>query len=93
MFTRVISEALEIDSHRVHIIHGDTGKIANSEPTGGSRTITAAVPACREAARALIEETTALAAKLLQVAPERVSYTAGVFQLDGRRHASNSVLW
>jgi carbon-monoxide dehydrogenase large subunit len=80
IFTSAVAEELSIDPDRVQLIQGDTRRYPADSMTGGSRSITAGVPACRKAARAWLEKARQIAATLMQGGVDQTSYDAGTFR-------------
>jgi CO/xanthine dehydrogenase Mo-binding subunit len=82
------AEELGIDYERISPIVADTNSIAFSDLTGGSRVTFATGMAVVEAAREVIAQCCARAAKLWEVEPERVVWRDGEARLEGDADAA-----
>jgi carbon-monoxide dehydrogenase large subunit len=78
-YAQAIAGELGVPPVRIRVVQGDTRRYAVESITAGSRSIATGVPACCDAARALIRRAGAVAAALMQCAEGQVSYAAGVF--------------
>jgi carbon-monoxide dehydrogenase large subunit len=81
-YKQLVSAQLGIDADRIDVIMGDTDRTP-AGLTGGSRAIAVAGSALHEAGRSVIEKGTKLAAHLLEVAAQDVSFADGVFRVPG----------
>ena len=81
-YKQLVSAQLGIDADRIDVIMGDTDRTP-AGLTGGSRAIAVAGSALHEAGRCVIEKGTKLAAHLLEVAAQDVSFADGVFRVSG----------
>ncbi len=79
-FCRLVADELCIERDRVRLVQGDTRQFSDGSMTAGSRSIAAATPACKRAARALIERAREVAAALMQTSPEQIAYARGAFR-------------
>ena len=82
VFCGIVAKGLSIDRERVRLIQGDTRRFPRGMGTSGSRSMAAAGPACRKAARALIERAREVAAALIQTDPENVAYARGMIRCE-----------
>ncbi|HEV2310722.1 MAG TPA: molybdopterin cofactor-binding domain-containing protein, partial [Acidimicrobiia bacterium] len=74
---QVVAEHLGVEFDDVVVVQGDTGTAPFGAGTGGSRTAVVAGGAARDAALAVREKATQIAAHLLEAAPEDVEVEAG----------------
>ena len=82
-FAQIISEELGVPVDDVEVIHGDTDKTPMGWGTYGSRTTAVSGAAVAVAARKVNEKSKALAAHLLEAAPEDIAYEDGRFFVRG----------
>ena len=80
---QLAADALSIPMEQVTVIEGDTGRIARSIGTFGSRTIIMAGNAVRVAAQGFIDKTRAIAADLLEAHVDDVVFDNGQFFVKG----------
>ncbi len=78
-YSQILSETLGVDFDVINIIQGDTDQVKFGGGTGGSRSSQMGGIAVKQAAVALVEEAKDVAADLLQVAKETVTYADGKF--------------
>ncbi|HVI64356.1 MAG TPA: molybdopterin cofactor-binding domain-containing protein, partial [Bradyrhizobium sp.] len=81
-YKQLVSEQLGIDADRIDIVMGDTDRTP-SGLTGGSRALAVAGSALYEAGLAIIEKGRQLAAHVLEVSAQDVSFNDGVFGVPG----------
>jgi carbon-monoxide dehydrogenase large subunit len=81
-YKQLVSDQLGIDADRIDVIMGDTDRTP-SGLTGGSRALPVAGAALYEAGRAIIAKGTQLAAHLLEVSPQDVTFSDGIFSVPG----------
>jgi len=81
-YKQLVSDQLGIDADRIEVIMGDTDRTP-AGLTGGSRAIAVAGSALHGAGCSVIEKGTKLAAHLLEVAAQDVSFADGVFRVPG----------
>ena len=82
-YAQIAADGLGVPLDRVRVIQGDTDRIATGKGTGGSRSLPVGGPAVQNAVAAVIARGRAVAARLLQTAPERISFQDGRFTVDG----------
>jgi aerobic carbon-monoxide dehydrogenase large subunit len=83
MYTQVAVEALGVAPEQVDVVFGDTDRVARGSGSHGSRTARMGGGAVVTGATKLIEEGRALAAGLVEAAPEDVVYAGGRFTVAG----------
>jgi CO/xanthine dehydrogenase Mo-binding subunit len=83
MLSRLVADALGVDSNAIDVLSGDTSLIATGGGTFGSRTTALAGSAGLLAARAVHDKARRIAAHLLEAAPEDVVGAAGRFAVRG----------
>jgi carbon-monoxide dehydrogenase large subunit len=81
-YKQLVSDQLGIDADRIDVIMGDTDRTP-SGLTGGSRALPVAGAALYEAGRAIIAKGTQLAAHMLEVSPQDVTFSDGMFSVPG----------
>jgi aerobic carbon-monoxide dehydrogenase large subunit len=81
-YKQLVSDQLGIDADRIDVIMGDTDRTP-SGLTGGSRALAVAGSALYEAGLAIIDKGKRLAAHSLEVSPQDVTFTDGVFGVPG----------
>jgi len=81
-YKQLVSDQLGIDPDRIDVIMGDTDRTP-AGLTGGSRAIAVAGAALYEAGRTIIGKGTLLAAHLLEVSAQDITFTEGVFSVPG----------
>jgi carbon-monoxide dehydrogenase large subunit len=81
-YKQLVSDQLGIDAERIDVIMGDTDRTP-AGLTGGSRALPVAGAALFEAGRSVIEKGTKLAAHVLEVSVQDVSFADGVFSVPG----------
>jgi aerobic carbon-monoxide dehydrogenase large subunit len=81
-YKQLVSDQLSVDADRIDVIMGDTDRTP-SGLTGGSRAIAVAGAALYEAGRVIIGKGAELAAHLLEVSAQDVSFADGVFSVRG----------
>jgi len=81
-YKQLVSDQLGIDADRIEVIMGDTDRTP-AGLTGGSRAIAVAGTALQEAGRAVIEKGSRLAAQLLEVSAQDVTFSDGSFRVPG----------
>jgi aerobic carbon-monoxide dehydrogenase large subunit len=79
IYKQLVCDKLGLDPKDVRYIQGDTDKVAFGEGTGGSRTATIGGSAFLMATDKIIGKARRIAAKLMQVADDDVSFAEGVF--------------
>ena len=82
-FAQIIAEELGVPVEDVEVIHGDTDNTPMGWGTYGSRTTAVSGAAVTVAARKVNEKSRALAAHLLEAAPEDIEYEDGRFFVRG----------
>jgi carbon-monoxide dehydrogenase large subunit len=81
-YKQIVSGQLGIDADRIDIIMGDTDRTP-SGLTGGSRALAVAGTALYEAGKTIIDKGTQLAAHLLEVSAQDVTFADGTFSVPG----------
>ena len=81
-YKQIVSDQLGIDADCIDVIMGDTDRTP-AGLTGGSRAIAVAGVALYEAGRAIIDKGSRLAADLLEVSAQDISFADGVFSVPG----------
>src|SRR5262249_45949587 len=81
-YKQLVSDQLGVDADLIDVIMGDTDRTP-SGLTGGSRAPAVAGAALHEAGRTIIGKGTRLAAHLLEVSAQDVSFADGVFRVPG----------
>ena len=82
-FAQVVADSLGIPMTDVDIVHGDTGRIPFGMGTYGSRSAAVGGAAIHMSLGKIIEKGRALAAHLLEAAPDDVEFKAGRFSVKG----------
>jgi len=75
----IAAETLGVSHEQIRVIHNDTTLTADSGPTNASRQTYFSGSALIDALKKLIENLTPLAARLLEMPPESVRFSDGVF--------------
>ncbi len=83
VFAQVVAERLGIPYDTVHIITGDTDRVARGNGTFASRSMVKAGGAAVEVCDRVIELGRQMAAHLLEVAQSDIDYVAGRYQVSG----------
>lgn len=78
-FAQIVAEQLGVPMEEVTVVHGDTLAIAQGGGTLGSRTLPVGGAAIYMAAQKVKEKAINLAAHLLKVTPDKVTYEGGHF--------------
>jgi carbon-monoxide dehydrogenase large subunit len=81
-YKQVVSDQLGIDADRIDVIMGDTDRTP-AGLTGGSRALAVGGAALYEAGHIIIDKGTKLAAHLLEVSAQDVSFADGKFSVPG----------
>jgi carbon-monoxide dehydrogenase large subunit len=81
-FSQLAAEVLQVDISRVQIVQGDTDQ-ANGQGSVGSRSAFVGGSALAIASRKLIAQGKALAAEILEAAPDDISYADASFSIAG----------
>jgi carbon-monoxide dehydrogenase large subunit len=79
VFKQLVCDRLGLDPRDVGYVSGDTDKVALGEGTGGSRSATIGGSALHVASGKIIAKGIAIAAHVLEVAPEDISFEDGLF--------------
>ena len=82
-FAQIVSSELGVDVNDVKVIHGDTDSTPMGWGTYGSRTTAVGGAALATAVRKIKDKAKALAAHLLEAAPEDIDYEDGRFFVKG----------
>jgi aerobic carbon-monoxide dehydrogenase large subunit len=81
-YKQIVSDQLGIDADQIDVIMGDTDRTP-AGLTGGSRAIAVGGAALHEAGRAVISKGSQVAAHLLEVGTQDISFADGVFSVPG----------
>jgi carbon-monoxide dehydrogenase large subunit len=81
-YKQIVSDQLGIDADQIDVIMGDTDRTP-AGLTGGSRAIAVGGAALHEAGRAVINKGGQIAAHLLEVGAQDISFADGVFSVPG----------
>jgi carbon-monoxide dehydrogenase large subunit len=87
VFAQVVAEHLGVPEAQVHIVMGDTDRVAKGIGTFASRSMVRAGSAAVEAVAALVTSGRAMAAHLLEAATVDVDYRDGAFRVVGTDRA------
>jgi carbon-monoxide dehydrogenase large subunit len=79
IFKQIMCDRLGIDPQEVHYIQGDTDEVFVGEGTGGSRSATIGGSAVMIAAERITEKAKHIAAHILQLDADEISFADGVF--------------
>ena len=79
IFKQIMCDHLGIDPQEVHYIQGDTDEVFVGEGTGGSRSATIGGSAVMIAAERITEKAKHIAAHILQLDADEISFADGVF--------------
>ena len=79
IYKQLVCDRLGLDPKEVQYLQGDTDKVFFGEGTGGSRSATIGGSAFHMAADKIVAKGKAIAARVLSVAPDDVSFADGVF--------------
>jgi len=81
-YKQLVSDQLGIDPDRIDVVMGDTDRTP-SGLTGGSRALAVAGTALYEAGRAIVAKATRIAAHVLEVSTDDVTFADGIFSVPG----------
>jgi carbon-monoxide dehydrogenase large subunit len=81
-YKQIVSDQLSIDADRIDVVMGDTDRTP-SGLTGGSRALAVGGAALYEAGRTIIGKGKELAAHLLEVSAQDITFAGGVFAVAG----------
>lgn len=90
-FAQIVAEQLGVEAEEVEVSTGDTREFSWGTGTFASRGAVVAGTACHEAARRVREKAAALAAELLQAAPEQLEFLQGRIRVRGEPDRSLSL--
>ncbi len=82
-WSQIAADALGVDYEDVTVLHGDTAVAPLGMDTYGSRSLSVGGVALHYACGRVVEKAKAIAAHLLEVAPEDLEFKAGVFSVRG----------
>ena len=82
-FPQIVADMLGVDAQSIDIVHGDTSKIPFGMGTYGSRSLAVCGSAVFRATEKIILKARAIAAYMLEDAPENIDFTDGVFSVKG----------
>src|SRR6185436_3238538 len=83
VFAQVVAERLGVPFETVHIVQGDTDRVADGVGTFASRSMVRGGSAAVEASDLVVAAGTRMAAQLLEAAPADVEYRDGAFAVVG----------
>ena len=83
VFAQVVAERLGVPFETVHVVMGDTDRVAKGVGTFASRSMVRGGSAAVEASDIMIEAGTTMAAHLLEAAPADIEYRDGAFRVVG----------
>ncbi len=89
-YAQITADALGIPLDSITVVQGDTRRVATGGGTGGSRSLPVGGAALDRANDTLVAKAIALAAELLETAPDDVSLDSGVFRM---RSGNRTVTW
>jgi len=89
-YAQIMATDLGLDINDIDVIQGDTDVIPAGNGTGASRSISVGGAAVRLACRKVVANAKVIAAGLLQMSPERIDVTDGVFRAQG---SAATVTW
>lgn len=78
-FAQAAARRLEIPIERIHVVQGDTSRVASGEGTGGSRSIPIVAVMTDRASEKLLALMCNFAGRIFGVAPEAVGFSDGAF--------------
>lgn len=77
VWAQIASATLGIDQSKIHVVEGNTDRIATGNGAVGSRSVQTAAPAIRSAAEVLVERARAVAARQLEASAEDIVLDVG----------------
>ena len=86
-FAQVAADRLGVDPARVHLVFGDTDKVAHGQGGHGSRCMRIGGSSIARACDAVVERAGDLAAETLEVARKDLAFNAGTFTVQGTDRA------
>src|SRR5580658_2168120 len=81
-YKQIVSDQLGIDADRIEVVMGDTDRTP-AGLTGGSRAIAVGGAALHEAGRTIIGKASQIAAHMLEVSAQDITFADGVFSVPG----------
>ena len=82
-FAQVVADRLGVPFESIRVLHGDTSETPQGGGTGGSRSLVTGGSAMVKASDKVIEKAVKVAAALLEVSPEDLSYVRGGVEVTG----------
>lgn len=82
-FAQIVSDKLGMAMDNIVIVHGDTARVPFGMGTYGSRSLAVGGEAIVRALNKIISKATKIAAHLLEVSPDKVTFVDGVFSAPG----------
>src|SRR4029453_9497900 len=78
-FKQIVCDRLGLDPREVVYVYGDTDQVFFGEGTGGSRSATIGGAAFLQASGKILDKAGKIAAHLLEVEPETITFADGIF--------------
>jgi carbon-monoxide dehydrogenase large subunit len=82
-FAQVVADRLGVPFESIRVLHGDTAETPRGGGTGGSRSLVTGGSAMFKASDKVIEKAVKVAAALLEVSPDDLSYVRGGVEVTG----------
>jgi carbon-monoxide dehydrogenase large subunit len=82
-FAQVVADRLGVPFEKIKVLHGDTSTMPRGGGTGGSRSLVVGGSALSKASDNVIEKAIKVAAAVLEVSPEDLSFVRGGVQVQG----------
>jgi carbon-monoxide dehydrogenase large subunit len=83
IYTQIVSDVLGLDAEKIRVVEGDTSRLAWGSGTGAARTATLCGTTVFKAAEKTREKGRLIAAHMMEVAPEDVSFDDGAYAAKG----------
>lgn len=91
MYAQILADILDVRPDEVSVVFGDTDVVQRGAGAHGSRSARIGGGAVVKGAQALLEAGKAMAAELLEVAPQDIQYAGGKFVVGGTDRAASRV--
>jgi carbon-monoxide dehydrogenase large subunit len=78
-FAQIVGDALQLPMDHIDVVQGDTDRVPAGHGTFNSRSMSVGGSAAHTAAKNILAKATLIAAAMIDVAPEALSYASGVF--------------
>jgi carbon-monoxide dehydrogenase large subunit len=82
-FAQIVAERLAVPVERIQVLWGDTDSLGAGRGNGGSGALTVGGSAVMQASERIVERGRRIAARMLEAAPEDISYKDGRFTVAG----------